>query len=305
MTICVVGDTQDLSAVYVGWAARRAGHRVLELDEALLGAEWTFTCGDGMRPAGSIDADGASASFGELDGAFARFAPEPGPPPGLDLSPAELEQFRAERREAMHQLLHAIPCPVANRPSSGRSNGSKPHQMRLLEAAGLRVPAWLVSNDPQRVRAFLASGRPAIYKAVSGLRCHVRRVDDTLLSRLAEGTTPVLVQDYVEGTDVRVHVADGACFATEVLGIGTDYRFDGACEYRASSAPAEIEERCRAVASAAGLMLAGFDFRVDPEGAWHCLEVNPMPSFIPYEWSTGQPIAETLVTAFGRPRDRL
>jgi glutathione synthase/RimK-type ligase-like ATP-grasp enzyme len=167
------------------------------------------------------------------------------------------------------------------------------------------VPAWLVSNDPERVGAFLASGRPAIYKAVSGLRCHVRRVDDTLLRRLAEGTTPVLVQDYVEGTDVRIHVAAGDCFATEVLGGGTDYRFDGACEYRASSAPAQIEERCRAVASAAGLLLAGFDFRLDREGAWHCLEVNPMPSFIPYEWATGQPIAETLVEAFSRPRARL
>jgi glutathione synthase/RimK-type ligase-like ATP-grasp enzyme len=301
MTICVAGDTQDLSAVYVGWAARQAGHRVLELDEALLGSAWSFGCRDLDPASGSIETGpGGGASFGEIDGAFARFAPEPGPPPGVALSADELEQLRAERREAMHQLLHRLPCPVANRPSSGRSNGSKPHQMTLLAAAGFDVPDWVVSNDAEHVRAFLARGRPAIYKAVSGLRCHVRRVDNALLRRLERGTTPVLVQDYVEGTDVRVHVVDRACFATEVLGIGTDYRFDGAREYRASSAPREIEDLCRSVASAEGLLLAGFDFRVDPDGGWHCLEVNPMPSFIPYEWSTGQPIAETLVDVFGR-----
>jgi hypothetical protein len=28
------------------------------------------------------------------------------------------------------------------------------------------------------------------------------------------------------------------------------------------------------------------------------LEVNPMPSFIPYQWATGQPIAEEVLGAF-------
>jgi glutathione synthase/RimK-type ligase-like ATP-grasp enzyme len=299
MTICVIGDTQDFSSVYVAWAARQAGHHVFELDEALLGSSWSFTCDDGSAAGGSIETDGPSARFADLVGAFARFSPEPEALPGLDLSAHELEHFRAERREALHQLLHAIPCPVANRPSTGRSNGSKPFQMRLLEAAGFSVPAWVVSNDPEEVRAFIENGgRSAIYKAVSGLRCHVRRFDDRTLGRLVRGTTPVLVQVYVPGLDVRVHVVDQACFATQIDGLGTDYRFDGSREYRECAVPPEIAELCRAVAFQEGLLLAGFDFRVDPEGMWHCLEVNPMPSFIPYEWATGQPIAEALVEAF-------
>jgi glutathione synthase/RimK-type ligase-like ATP-grasp enzyme len=95
-------------------------------------------------------------------------------------------------------------------------------------------------------------------------------------------------------------VVDGACFATEVTGLGTDYRFDGSTAYRECAVPSEIAELCSAVAAREGLLLAGFDFRVDSRGTRYCLEVNPMPSFIAYEWATGQPIAEALVDDFAR-----
>ena len=48
------------------------------------------------------------------------------------------------------------------------------------------------------------------------------------------------------------------------------------------------------------MMFAGIDFKIAEDGTWYCLEVNPMPSFIPYQWATGQPIAEALVDAFAR-----
>src|SRR5215204_2663449 len=121
MIICVTGDTDDLSAVYVAWAARRAGHDVLVIDEEA--------------------------------GVFARFHPDPRLPCALELEPPAADAFRVERRAALHQLLRRIPCAVANRPCAGRSNGSKPLQMRMLEAAGFRVPDWIVANDAERVRA--------------------------------------------------------------------------------------------------------------------------------------------------------
>jgi glutathione synthase/RimK-type ligase-like ATP-grasp enzyme len=299
MTICVVGDTDDLSSVYFGWAARRAGHRVLALDEEQLGVSWSFGFEDPPRANGRIDSDGDRVAFEELLGVFARFNPEPRLPPGVELDANTGQQLRAERRAGLHRLLDGLACPVANRPSAGRSNGSKPLQMAMLEAAGFRVPRWLVSNDVERVREF-ADGlaAPPIYKAVSGLRSRVRRLGAEALRRLSDGTSPVLVQAYVAGADVRVHVVDAVCHATEVGGLGVDYRFDGSHSYRQCDVPDAIARRCVEVARQEELLLAGFDFRVDGRGRWWCLEVNPMPSFIPYQWATGQPIAESVLDAF-------
>lgn len=298
MTICVLGDTADLSSVYLGWAARRAGHRVVELDEAQLGTTWTFAFQDGTRD-GGIENDASTVSFSELIGAFARFSPEPAVPEGLELDPLGVERFQAERRAGVRQLLEQLPCPVANRPPAGRSNGSKPLQMASLQAAGFRVPRWLVSNDRDRILAFAAELRaPPIYKAVSGLRSRVRRMEGDLLQRLEGGTSPVLIQEYVAGADVRVHVVGDHCFGTEVCSLGVDYRFDGSTTHRERSVPRSIADLCREVARREGLLLGGFDFRVRPTGEWFCLELNPMPSFVPYQWETGQPIAEALIQSF-------
>jgi glutathione synthase/RimK-type ligase-like ATP-grasp enzyme len=298
MIICIAGDTADLSSVYVGWAARRAGHRVVLLDEEKLGGDWSFAFEDGLD-GGVVEHAGTRLPFSELAGVFARFHPEPAIPSGLDLDPLAVERFRAERRAGLHQLLERVPCPVANRPSAGRTNGSKPLQMAMLERAGFRVPRWIVSNDAARACAFVAElDGPAVYKAVSGLRSRVRMFDNSALHRLESGTSPALIQAYIPGRDVRVHVVDGACHATEVSGIGVDYRFDGSRGYRPYAAPDAIAALCCSVAASERLLIAGFDFRVDPADEWHCLEVNPMPSFIPYQWATGQPIAEELLRAF-------
>lgn len=300
MTICVVGDTADLSSVYLAWAARRSGHRVLELDEQMLGRTWTFTFSDDATSDGRLEIESGHIPFDDVKGIFARFRPDPEAPPGVELDAMALQLLRAERRFGLYQLLDHLPCPVANRPSAGRANGSKPFQMaRVLEPAGFQVPRWLVTNDPATLVDFLNTvDGAAIYKAVSGLRSRVRRVDRQLQERMEAGTTPVLVQEYIGGVDVRVHVVAGECFGTEVRGAGVDYRFDGHHSYRERDVPADIGVSCTAVTVAEGLLLAGFDFRVDAAGSWFCLEVNPMPSFIPYQWETGQPIAEAVLRAF-------
>ena len=55
---------------------------------------------------------------------------------------------------------------------------------------------------------------------------------------------------------------------------------------------------CRIFALADHLTIAGFDFRVDDEGQWYCLEVNPVPTFLPYEMATGQAIGSALLNVF-------
>lgn len=300
MPICVVGDPQDLSAVYIAWLARRRGIEVVELCEDKLGIGWAFEFDDGRRRDGRIRVGNVDYPFSELGGAFVRLNSQPALPPGLDLTPEQQHAFVAERRAGIHQLLQCLPCVVANRSSSGRSNGSKPYQMRLLANAGFEVPEWIVSNDETTVRSFARTCiEGTIYKSCTGLRSRVRRLDDEVLRRLRQGSSPIVVQEYIMGRDVRVHTVGHHAFATEVIGEGVDYRFEHeGSEYRPTTVPDQILRLCCKVAESEGLTIAGFDFRVTDDGLWYCLEVNPVPTFLPYEMSTGQPIGDALLDVF-------
>jgi len=131
----------------------------------------------------------------------------------------------------------------------------------------------------------------------------VRQVDDELMQRLKEGTTPIVVQEFIAGREVRVHTVLDLNFATEVISSDIDYRFQNeGNHYRATSLPDAITALCRKVAASEGLTIGGFDFRVTRGGQWYCLEVNPVPTFLPYEMSTGQPIGNAVLDAFSDSR---
>ena len=52
MPICIVGDLRDLTAVYMGWLARRRQLDVLELSEDRIGDDWYFGYSDTAPHAG-------------------------------------------------------------------------------------------------------------------------------------------------------------------------------------------------------------------------------------------------------------
>jgi glutathione synthase/RimK-type ligase-like ATP-grasp enzyme len=298
MPICLVGDPDDLSGAYLRWRAERRGLEVLTLPEDLLGETWSFGLdADGL---GRITVNERSIAFDHVDGAIVRLNPKPALPSDVELTDAEMSVFIVERRHGLHWLLDTAPFPVCNRPKGGRSNGSKPYHMGILALAGFQVPRWLVTNQAAAVNRFVAASPDgAIYKACSGLRSHVRRVDAALEDDLAKGTAPVLVQDYIPGNDVRVHVVADRVFPVEVISDAVDYRFDEAdAAYSAIDLPERLTEECVAFAADQDLLLAGFDFRRTSQGEWYCLEVNPVPTFLPYEIATGARIADAVLDQF-------
>ena len=168
--------------------------------------------------------------------------------------------------------------------------------MMELRDAGFVVPRWVATNRLDVVETFArgcADG--VIYKAASGLRSRVRTLDEELQRRLTAGTSPTVVQEFIPGRDVRVHTVEDRAFATEMVSNAVDYRFENTTQYRATTVVPRIEHLCCATGRAAGLTLAGFDFRVTPDGRWYCLEMNPVPSFLPYEMCSGQPIGDAVV----------
>lgn len=300
MSIVLLGDPDDLAMVYMSWLAAQRGLEVITLSEASHGVDWTFALDDGSAN-GVLHVGTQTRSLHDLTGIFVRLHPDPPLPDGLTLQTAQQTVFVHERREALHHLLLRAPCPVVNRPSGGRANASKPLQMAQLARYGFDVPAWIVTNHLTAATQFVrACAGAAIYKATSGLRSRVRAVDEELWARLAAGTTPTLLQEYVAGHDVRVHTVADRAFATEVVSDGVDYRFEPESRYREIGIDAALARRCCEMARDDGLMLAGFDFRVTPQGQWRCLEMNPVPSFLPYEMTSGAPIGDAVLELLQR-----
>lgn len=198
---------------------------------------------------------------------------------------------------------------VVNRPQASAANGSKPYQLGQIRGLGFEVPETLVTTDPDAARDFWGRYGAVVYKSVSGTRSIVSRLGPEHTERLANVEfCPTLFQQYVQGTDHRVHVVGDEVFASEVVSEADDYRYPGEheVEVRACRLPRDIEERCRRLATAVRLPVAGIDLRRTPEGDWYCFEVNPSPAFTYYAERTGQAIGRAVarLLAAGRTRAR-
>jgi hypothetical protein len=208
--------------------------------------------------------------------------------------------------DALAAWAELTPALVVNRLGAMATNNSKPYQLRQIARVGFRVPETLVTTDPREARAFWARHGTVVYKSVSGIRSRVSRLrpgDDARLDDVV--ACPTQFQEFVAGRDHRVHVVDADVFASAVVSDADDYRYPGGrpVDIHACALPREVEDRCRTLAGALGLPVAGIDLRQGRDGDWYCFEVNPSPAFAFYQDATGQPISEAiarLLVAGGR-----
>lgn len=172
--------------------------------------------------------------------------------------------------------------PFVNAPDAGLWHFVKPHQLRMLRRAGLPVPATLVTSSSEALSEFWRKYRRVVYKPVAGgAHCRLLTEADLAPERLERlSAAPVLFQEYVPGADLRVFVLDGRVIAAfRVEGEdGVDYRIGqpNIEPYPADESVADIAVRaCRAL----GLVFAGVDLKLAPDGRIVLLECNPSPMF--------------------------
>jgi glutathione synthase/RimK-type ligase-like ATP-grasp enzyme len=221
---------------------------------------------------------------------------------GVYLRPYESSRITGGDADLDRALLgwsEVTPALVLNRPSAMASNQSKPYQSALIHAQGFQVPDTLITTDAQALEQFWEKHGEIIYKSMSGVRSIVTRMTPAHRGRMANLVTcPTQFQQWIDGTDVRVHVAGGEVFASRVASQSIDYRYPQGKEdgpvIEAVDLPHEIRERCIRLSAALSLPLAGIDLRHTPDGEWFCFEVNPSPGFTYYEEATGQPIADAV-----------
>ncbi len=205
----------------------------------------------------------------------------------------------AECDEAFAGLWQAMRAGWINPPVQDAAASRKSLQLRLAGDLGLDPPLTRVTNCPEAAQAFVAEIGDVIYKPFAATTRHwreTRRFGEAERARIANiRHAPTILQERIEGRDIRVTVIGDEIFAAEIDtsdgNYADDFRMNHNVAIRAIELPPGVIAGIRAMMAALRLVYGAFDFRRAPDGRYRFLEVNPAGQFLFVEYETGQPIA--------------
>jgi hypothetical protein len=195
---------------------------------------------------------------------------------------------------ALTLWLRGIDGLVVNHPDATSHNSAKHLHEVILRNLGFDVPPAVTTADRAVLRAFVAGG-DCVLKASSGVRGDAQPLGPDGVDAVDLSYGPVHVQRRVVGDDVRVHVVGETAIACRIRSPVLDYRTANAgAVYAPWELPAALSDHLVKASAELGLALAGWDFKVR-DGAYHCLEANPMPGYRLYDRHLGHGISKALL----------
>lgn len=205
----------------------------------------------------------------------------------MDLSSQGCDVAQVRRWQALLSGLRAwldfVPGLVVNRWRGGAHNGSKPLHEAVLSELGFQVPESITSSDLEELRRFVRSG-PTVSKPVCGVRADSALCTEADLKEFEASSGPVHLQRFVAGADARLHVIGHRLVAQRVSTGSLDYRRAGGLDdMEVFDPPGALRDQLVQGTRSIGLEFAGWDFKIDDDGGYWCLEANPMPGYSPYD----------------------
>lgn len=174
----------------------------------------------------------------------------------------------------------------------------KPLQLSLANKIGATIPATIVSNDATEIIEFAATYPQLIFKPVYGgshTQFLTKQHLDIQRMNLALTISPVTLQEYIPGTNIRSYVIGKNVYSAEIRSGSLDFREDLKAELIPVELPVNIAQQCLTIADKFGLKWTGIDWRLKPNGEYVFLEANFSPMFVHFERKTGAPITEKLI----------
>ena len=294
MTILILGGADDEHAVHMLQHLRGRGRDAELLDSRDFPSRLSVAYDPGRR-AGTLRLPGGR----QLDLAQVRsvyWRSYAGVGAGALPNATQAALAANDARSLFEALLIGLPARWVNGWNAYQLHQTKPVQLARVAALGVPVPATLLGNDPEAVRAFAAAHLRCIFKPVQGgaptRRLEPCHLTDEHLKLLA--LAPVTIQEEVAGTDVRVFIAGQRVLACEIHTDHVDFRDDPEPRIRACALPADVAAWCLRAARALELLWTGIDVRRTPDGRHVFLEANPSPMFLGFEQRSGLPLTDAL-----------
>lgn len=198
----------------------------------------------------------------------------------------------------LRTLIKAMPSRWVNSWDAYEFHKEKPLQLYTVKTLGVRIPDTLITNNSSSAISFANAYKQVIFKPVYG-GAHTQKLTESLLEskrlELALSISPVTLQEYIPGTNIRSYVIGKSVFSAEIRSNCLDFRSDETAELIPVELPKNIQQQCLDIAKALYLEWTAIDWRYNHDGEYIFLEANPSPMFLHFEKQTGFPITEELV----------
>lgn len=275
----------------------------LNTEDLPFSARLSLQTGETTRAALRINAEP-----GQFTACFYRRVRVPPQPPDMDAGVYEFA-LRETRAALVGSLLGLELIRFLNDPVKTWAAEFKPYQLQVAQAAGLRIPPTLISNDPAEVRAAFERFTGAmVAKAVRigyaepGGQPHAiytsRVEEDHLRHDRDIELAPVIYQRLIpKRCDVRVTIVGEQLFAAEIHSqddpaARIDWRRTANPELPHSpvALPVELQAKLLRLMAHLGLVYGAVDLAHTPSGEYVFLEVNPSGQWLWLEDQLSFPI---------------
>jgi hypothetical protein len=319
--ILVITDTRNETANAVISVLNGMGARWARFNRA----EFPERCAIAFAPSGPeagffLDEDGDRTDWAEVRTTWIWHPEAFGLEPGA--TPAEARFIGSACRHTCRSVLAFLEerSFMVNPLSREDRANDKALQLRLARGVGLKVPETLITNAPDRARAFCGQFPEVIFKVLNPPAIqdddHVSWITTSLLTRedldALDGLRhcPGIFQNRVpKRFDLRVTIVGDRVFPVEIHSQGdpateVDFRLGWSRGIRLPHAihdlPPRIRGQCLELARELALVYCAMDLVVTPEGEYVFLEVNPSGQYGWIEQATGLPITEALAALLSK-----
>lgn len=284
--VLVVTEANDITADMVIARLNLLGVPVVRFNPGDIGTALMLSARFGTCPApvaGQVRTPSRAADLRQVRAVYWR---RPEWPAFTELPDRDARFAAAQVRYGLGGILYALrDCLWVNHPLKNAAADYKPAQLALAHRMGLKVPATIVTNDPDEARRFVQEHGQVIHKT---LRWTAYERDGVALTSWAAPVsadelddavrvTPHLFQARVDKVaDLRVLIVGRHVFAVRIDSDLLDWRQDyGALRYSVVDLPDRLRKTLLAYLAHLGLVSGSFDLAVDRDGEPHWLELNP------------------------------
>ncbi len=174
----------------------------------------------------------------------------------------------------------------------------KAYQLNIMSKNNIRIPKTLITNSADELLNFYKENNKKIIckPVLGGAMTKLITKNDLTGSKLSTlKSSPVQLQEYIDGVDIRVYVMGDEIFPAEIKANTIDFREDSTAIPRPVEIPDSVKNDCKKILKLFKLKYSGIDIRKTKNGEYVFIEANPAPMFIGFEEATKYPITENLI----------